>query len=100
MNKFNEEDLLNYLKDLKLIDIINLFSNANNKQNEVNIDTFYTTKDLIKLYPNIFSKYKINKYIKEENLPFIQYGKERLFLKSNIDDWLNNIIRIKNDNKK
>ena len=46
------------------------------------------SKDLYKLYPHIFSKYKLAKYIKYENLPFIQNGKDRLFLKSNVEEWL------------
>ena len=53
-----------------------------------NIETYYSAKDLYVLYPNVFSKYKLSKYIKEEKLPFISNGKERLFLKTDIDEWL------------
>ena len=51
-------------------------------------DIYYTAQELISLYPNIFSKYKLDKYIKEENLPVIRDGKERFFLKSNVEKWL------------
>ena len=39
---------------------------------------------------NVFSKYKIDKYIKNHNLPMIKYGKDRLFVKSEIEEWLDN----------
>lgn len=51
-------------------------------------DIYYTAQELISLYPNIFSKYKLDKYIKEEGLPVIKDGKERFFLKSNVEKWL------------
>ena len=83
----NEKQIFNYLKNLTLLDIINILSNKNDIDN---IDVYYTTKDLIDTYPNVFSKYKISKYIKEDNLPVIRNRKERLFLKSSIEDWLRN----------
>jgi len=86
-----EKEIYDYLKNMSLIDIINLVSKQNNENASIDnskIDIYYTAKDLYKLYPNVFSKYKLDKFIKEENLPVIKNGKDRLFLKSNIEEWL------------
>ena len=86
----NEKEIYDYLKKTSFIDVLNLiFKQANsNISNIDNINTYYTAKDLYKLYPNVFSKYKLDKYIKEDNLPVIKNGKDRLFLKSSIEEWL------------
>lgn len=83
----------NMLKNVTLADIIriviendNLDINIVNEEKEV----YYTSKDLIDLYPNIFSKYKLARYIKEENFPVIKDGKERFFPKSSVEKWLEN----------
>lgn len=85
-----ESEIYDYLKKTSLIDIIQLIARQNNMQIDTkdDVDTYYTAKDLFRLYPNIFSKYKLDKYIKEENLPVIKDGKDRLFLKSNVEEWL------------
>ena len=85
-----ESEIYNYLKKTSLIDIMQLIARQNNMQIDTkdDVDTYYTAKDLFRLYPNIFSKYKLDKYIKEENLPVIKDGKDRLFLKSNVEEWL------------
>lgn len=88
--KIKEEDIIDYLKTISVIDIIDLIAKQtkfDDKKNE-NEAIYYTAKDLYKLYPNVFSKYKLNKYIKDENLPVIKNGKDRLFLKSSIEEWL------------
>lgn len=85
-----EKEIFDYLNKTSFIDIMKLISkyyDINFKSNN-DVDTYYTAKDLYKLYPNVFSKYKLDKYIKEDNLPVIKNGKERLFLKSNIEEWL------------
>ena len=81
------------LKNVTLADVIriviendNLDINIVNEEKEV----YYTSKDLIDLYPNIFSKYKLARYIKEENFPVIKDGKERFFPKSSVEKWLEN----------
>ena len=83
----------NMLKNVTLADVIriviendNLDINIVNEEKEV----YYTSKDLIDLYPNIFSKYKLERYIKEENFPVIKDGKERFFPKSSVEKWLEN----------
>ncbi len=83
----------NMLKNITLADVIriviendNLDINIVNEEKEV----YYTSKDLIDLYPNIFSKYKLARYIKEENFPVIKDGKERFFPKSSVEKWLEN----------
>ena len=83
----NEKEIYDYLKKTSFIDVLNLiFKQANNNISNIdNINTYYTAKDL---YPNVFSKYKLDKYIKEDNLPVIKNGKDRLFLKSSIEEWL------------
>ena len=80
----------NILKNMSFEEVILMIINNNslNIKNDKNYDVYYTSKQLIELYPNVFSKYKIDKYIKNENLPVIKDGKERLFLKSNIEKWL------------
>lgn len=83
----------NMLKNVTLADVIrivvqndDLNINVVNEEKEV----YYTSKDLIDLYPNIFSKYKLARYIKEENFPVIKDGKERFFPKSSVEKWLEN----------
>ena len=83
----------NMLKDISLADVIRIIiQNDNLDINVVNEekDVYYTAKELINLYPNIFSKYKLAKYIKEENFPVIKDGKERFFRKSSVEEWLKN----------
>lgn len=86
-----EQEVYEFLKNISLVDIINLVV----KKNITNIhqdtqkeEVYYRTKDLIDLYPNIFSKFKIDKYIKNKEIFVIKDGKERIFLKSNIDEFL------------
>ena len=83
----------NMLKNVTLADVIRIvIENDNLDINIVNEekDVYYTSKDLIDLYPNIFSKYKLARYIKEENFPVIKDGKERFFPKSSVEKWLEN----------
>ena len=89
----NEKEVYEYLKKTSFIDVLNLILSQNNNVNyEQQKDNmiYYTAKDLYRLYPNVFSKYKLDKYIKEDHLPYFKNGKDRLFLKANIDEWLKN----------
>lgn len=88
----NEKEIYEFLKKTSFIDILNIVLNQNNniKLEQDNNMVYYTAKDLYRLYPNVFSKYKLDKYIKEDHLPFFKNGKDRLFLKSKIDEWLKN----------
>ena len=85
-----DKEIYEYLKKTSLIDVIELVARQNNLEivKDKDVDVYYTAKDLFELYPNIFSKYKLDKYIKEDNLPVIKDGKDRLFLKSNVETWL------------
>ncbi len=85
----SEDKIYEMLNNISLLDIFSIVIKRNNIKSDMNnIDIYYTAKDLYKLYPNIFSKYKLNKYIKEENLPVIKKGKSRLFKKEDIEEWL------------
>lgn len=85
----NEREIYEYLKKVNLMDLLDLIIRNSNYENRYeNVEVYYTSNDLYRLYPNIFSKFKLDKYIKEENLPCIKEGRERIFLKSDIDDWL------------
>ncbi len=86
------KDVFQVLKNLSLVDLITIVAENSDivVQEKSTNEVYYTAKELIKLYPNIFSKYKIDKYIKYDNLPYIKDGKERFFLKSQIDEWLSN----------
>lgn len=86
----DEREIYEYLKSASLIDILTLVARYNNipSSNNDDIDVYYTAKDLYRLYPRIFSKYKLDKYIRKEKLPVIRDGKDRLFLKSNVEEWL------------
>lgn len=88
--RFMNNTVYNVLKDMSFEDVVLTILNHNHFEvgSKDDRDIYYTAKELIELYPNIFSKYKLDKYIKEENLPFIKDGKERFFLKSNIEKWL------------
>ena len=85
----SEDKIYEMLNNISLLDIFSIVIKRNNIKSDMNnIDIYYTAKDLYKLYPNIFSKYKLNKYIKEENLQVIKKGKSRLFKKEDIEEWL------------
>ena len=87
MSEFEKYKLLNSISIAEAIQAV-ITNNINNLEINDERDVYYTAKQLIELYPNIFSKYKIAKYIKEDNLPVIKQGKERYFLKSSIESWL------------
>lgn len=80
------------LKNISVADLVlMIIENSNVKITEKeNKNVYYTAKELIELYPNIFSKYKLDKYIKYDNFPVIKEGKERFFLKANVEKWLEN----------
>ena len=85
-----EREIYEYLKNTSFVDILQLISKYSNTtiDSRKDDDIYYTAKDLFNLYPNVFSKFKLDKYIKNENLPVIKEGKDRLFLKSHIEEWL------------
>lgn len=87
-----ESDIYEVLKNLSLADVISIVIKeiGINNTTTQRKDIYYTAKQLIEIYPNIFSKYKIDKYIKYNNFPVIKEGKERFFLKSSVEQWLEN----------
>lgn len=91
-----ENQIYEVLKNISLLDAFLIISKRCNIPNETNnIDIYYTAKDLYRLYPNVFSKYKLDKYIKEENFPVINKGKNRLFKKEYVEEWLNTRSELK-----
>jgi len=88
----DSKEIYDVLKSVTLADIITVMIEKNGIKAETGTATeiYYTAKQLIELYPNIFSKYKIDKYIKYDNLPVLKNGKERFFLKSSVEMWLEN----------
>ena len=85
----NKDEIINYLNNTTLLEIIELLTQNKYIEHLNKNDTYYTAKDLYKLYPTIFSKYKLDKYIKYNNLPYIKNGKDRLFSKSALNEWIN-----------
>lgn len=86
----NDYSVYNILKNMSFEEVILMILENNHFEVDVKEkhDTYYTAKQLIELYPNIFSKYKLDKYIKNDNFPVIKEGKERFFLKSSVEKWL------------
>ena len=56
------KDVFQVLKNLSLVDLITIIAENSDivVQEKSSNEVYYTAKELIKLYPNIFSKYKIN----------------------------------------
>lgn len=87
MNQENNQ-VIETLKSLTAYDfIINCIGIKNNSNNSSEV---YTAKQLQKMYPKLFSKYKLDQAIKNENLPFFKSGRERYFVKDEIDKWIKN----------
>lgn len=84
----------NLLKNMSFEDVVLMIMKNNNLDISMNTkeekDIYYTAKDLYELYPKMFTKYKLAQYIKNEDFPVIKDGKERFFLKSNVEKWLEN----------
>ena len=80
--------LIETLKELSAYDFILGCVNFNN--NKTNDSVIYTAKQLQALYPKLFSKYKLDQAIKNENLPYFKSGRERYFIKSEIETWVKN----------
>lgn len=50
-------------------------------------DEIYSINQLIKKYP-IFTRYSLNKAMKENGLPYFSLGSKKYFKKSDVDNWL------------
>lgn len=77
--------LIENLTIRELIDILNQKSLIEEKKN--NVKTIYTTDELINNY-NIFTRYNINKAIREKDLPYFSIGNKKFFEKEEIDKWI------------
>lgn len=90
--KYMKENITyNMLKNVSLADVIRIVIENGNLDIKTDIeekDIYYTAKELMDIYPNMFSKYKLAKYIREENFPVIKDGKDRLFRKSSVEKWI------------
>lgn len=87
------EELINTLKNLSVYDVLNSLLSYKDVEKESVENTepkkeYLTSKDLINMYPAFFSTYKLSKYIKNDDLPYIQDGKQKIFLKSQVEAWL------------
>lgn len=99
----SNEDIINYIKNLTVAELIDLLSNdpLKTKIQDCNKKTVYTTEELLVEYP-MFSRYTLNKAIKEQNLPFYREGHKMFFEKDLIDNWIKDrtsTYNVKNKNK-
>ena len=91
-NGLDKKNIMSLFKDMTIGEFGKAILEAadiRNDPSEVK-DIYLTRKDLISRWPNVFSKYTIPKFIKEDNLPVMKFGKEELFLESDILKWLKN----------
>lgn len=85
-----EKDI-NVIETLKGLSAYDFILNCVGLGSEDNANSIvYTAKQLQNLYPKLFSKYKLDQAIKNENLPYFKSGRERYFIKSEIDKWISN----------
>lgn len=87
MNQENNK-VIETLKGITAYDFIANCMGINS--NESADSVVYTAKQLQTIYPKLFSKYKLDQAIKNENLPYFKSGRERYFVKSEIDTWIKN----------
>ena len=87
-----ENELFDLLRNMTVGEFVQLILKHEqvNSSGSKSEDVYYTAKELIQKYPNMFSKYKLDKYIKNENFPVVKEGKERFFIKSEVEKWLEN----------
>lgn len=99
----SNEEITNYLKNLTIAELIDLLSNncLQSKLKSYNNKKVYTTEELLIEYP-MFSRYTLNRAIKEQNLPFYREGHKMYFEKELIDKWIKDrtiTYNIKNKDK-
>lgn len=83
----SDKEILKYLKNLTLGEFISLLSNNDSSNEKYSIKKVYTTDELLLEYP-MFSRYTLNKAIKEQKLPFYREGHKMYFKKELIDIWI------------
>lgn len=87
----NQENIkiIETLKGITVYDFLMNYLNQNNNDNKSS-SVVYTAKQLQAMYPKLFSKYKLEQAIKNEHLPHFKSGRERYFVKEEIDTWIKN----------
>ena len=83
----SKKEIVDYLKTLTIAEIIDLLSNSNLKDAKQNKKIVYTTEEVLQNYP-MFSRYTLNKAIKEQKLTFYREGHKMFFEKDLIDKWV------------
>lgn len=89
-----ETEKYEMLKKISLYDVFKIFLKYEDVKNNEEIvveepkETYYTSKDLINIYPQFFSTYKIRQYISNGTIPYINDGARKIFLKSHIDKFI------------
>ncbi len=79
------DEVIDYLKNITVGEFISLM--ANNVKPK-NTSTVYTTDELLEHYP-MFSRFTLNKAIKEQKLPYYREGHKMYFEKKLVDQWIN-----------
>jgi len=82
-----DANIVETLKSLTVYDFILNCVGLNSVDSSESV--VYTAKQLQSLYPKLFSKYKLDQAIKNEKLPYFKSGRERYFIKSEIEKWIN-----------
>lgn len=83
-------EVIEELKKITIEEILNiLINNINTKETaENNIQkNILSINEIVKEYP-MFSRYSLEKAIKENNLPFIKLGSKKFFERETIEKWL------------
>ena len=84
----SNNDIVEYIKSLTISELIELIStNSLPTKQKQNDNIVYTTEDLLTHYP-MFSRFTLNKAIKEQNLPFYREGHKMFFEKNLVDNWI------------
>ena len=78
-----------------------MYKKNDNRRFSVNQSTakIYSVNELLIEYPT-FTRYSLDKAIKENGLPFFKIGNKRYFEKESIEKWINNTSSSLNEKKK
>lgn len=90
MDRNNE--VIEELKKVTIEEIMNILVNniSNNEIKKEKIEeqkNILSINEIVKEYP-MFSRYSIEKAIKENGLPFIKLGNKKFFEREAVDNWL------------
>lgn len=92
----DKSNVFEIVRNMTIQDLVLLIiNNANNQQYIENNNKFdknkviFSVNELLIKYPT-FTRYSLNKAIKENDLPFFKIGNKRYFEKEAIDNWISN----------